>query len=221
MVGYIRLQGVGANRQADPGHPGDAGYVAADGAHDRFGVHRPVVGHHPDHPVALFEQVDDFGALMNVHPAFVGSFCQGPVNPVVAGGGRLGVIGRAKNRPLPATGQIHFGSDFIDFFGGDIDGFGPKGGVDLGPGFFLPHVGLGMGHPQNSLLLVHHPAIGFFFQPLIQLNAALVKFDRFRDAVVGPNDGGVTAGVAAADVFAFQNGHVGDVVPGGQMIGGR
>ncbi len=77
-----------------------------------------------------------------------------------------------------------------------------------------------MGKPDKALRAVHDPAAELVLEGSVEIETVLVEAHRFRNPIVGADDGGVASRVARADISAFHHRHVGDAVTGGQIIGG-
>ena len=78
-----------------------------------------------------------------------------------------------------------------------------------------------MRQAQHATLAEHDVEVEVLRQTLEQLQRLLVKVRALVPQVVGPDDGGVAPGVAAADPPFLEDGNVGDAVFLGQVIGRR
>src|SRR5581483_10455348 len=92
--------------------------------------------------------------------------------------------------------------------------------VDLGPPPHGPQRTVVVGQCQVATLREHDVEVQFSGEALVQPERPVVEGDALRSQVVGPEDGGVAPGAAAADVALVENRHVGDAVSGGQVVGG-
>ena len=98
---------------------------------------------------------------------------------------------------------------------------GAEGLVHRCPRLLLAHSSLGVHSPQQPVLFVHHPTVRLFFQAPIQVSRMLVELHSFGNAIVRPDNGGVTPTVATPDVLPLEHCYVGDAVTRGQVIGSR
>src|SRR5262249_9156874 len=65
----------------------------------------------------------------------------------------------------------------------------------------------------------HDVVVEFLREPLVELDALVVKGDALRGAIVGADDGGVATAGAAPEIALVQDGDVGDAVVLAKVIG--
>jgi hypothetical protein len=118
-----------------------------------------------------------------------------------------GVVEVQERRDLPHAG-------LIEQFG--VHPVQPHGvaAADLGVA-----LGVGVGEVQDAPLADHGVVVEVLLHPFPQLHRQLVERDVAGQHVVGADDGGVAADVAAADPALLHQGHVGDPVLLGQVVG--
>ena len=85
----------------------------------------------------------------------------------------------------------------------------------------LAQVVLVVGQVQDPALAEHDVVVELLAQTLPELQRELHEIGVGRQKIVGAHDGGVAAGVAAAQPAALDHRDVGDAVLLGQIVGGR
>ena len=128
------------------------------------------------------------------------------------------MVRRSQHRVAPAAREVDLRAQPLDLHRVDQDGLDTAGIVQLHARAFGAHPCLRVRHPDQTLGGVHDPAAGLVLEVPIELHAVVVEADRFRDAVVGADDGGVAPGVPGPDVVGLDDGHVGDAVPRRQVV---
>ena len=128
---------------------------------------------------------------------------------------------RAENRRVAAAAHIDGGNAALDE--GRVDGFGTHTivFVDLGPPAHGAHRRVGVGERVMAARRIEQVQIEIFTQVLPQAHTLVVEFHTFGREVIRADDGGVTPGIAAADISLFQHRHVADAVVAGQIVRGR
>ena len=88
------------------------------------------------------------------------------------------------------------------------------------------HPPLDVAHLLQGVAEAHHPPraehdveVEFLAQALPQLEREVIEARRFVAQVVGAHDGGVAAGVAAAQISLFDDRDIGDAVLAGEIVG--
>ena len=159
--------------------------------------------------------------LMDVNAPLHGSLGVGPPHAIVAGSGSLGIVRSAEHGPHAASAQVDLRTDSLDRIRTHEFCGCSKSLVDFGAGSFSSNAGLGVGDPEHSFLAMHDTAIRLGLQPRIEIHATLIELHGFRNAVIGANDGSVSAGVAGTYIVALKHRDVRDSVPRGEVIRGR
>ena len=93
--------------------------------------------------------------------------------------------------------------------------------VHLGAPAHGAHCGIGMRQGEVSAFRIEQVQVEIGRQVLPQAQRLVVERNPFRGQIVGSDDGGVAAGIAAADIAFFEHRHIGDAVIARQVIGRR
>ena len=86
------------------------------------------------------------------------------------------------------------------------------------PALDVAHVLQIMAQIEHAALAEHDVVIQILAQALPQLHRFFIQMGGFVPEIIGADDGGITAGVAAAQPAFFQHGDIADAVFFGEII---
>ena len=222
-----RLRDQGLERVALQGHPhvghrhdrrgvaggDDADPAGADEAADRLDTDR--------RPRSVPADALHLAVLDDVDAAGVGAAGVAPGDRVVPGGAGPALQGAAEHRVAEVAADLQGWAEVLARFLGQphvVDAVEPVG-VDV-PLEALNVVDVVREH-QHAALREHHVVVQFLRQALPELEGVLVEGRALVVEVVGADDRGVAAGIAASDPALLQHGDVGDAVDGREVVGRR
>ncbi|MNN23296.1 hypothetical protein D3C81_1366890 [compost metagenome] len=213
------MQRVRFQRQAEAGQLGHVPGVTGGDHADALGADEAFVGFHTDDRAVFLAEADHFGLLDQVDAQGVGSAGEAPGHGIVTGNAATALYGGAEDRVagvLRAVQVRDFGRNL-----GSVQQLAIHAveAVGADPTLGVTHVLQGVAQVVNAALGEHHVVVQVLGQALPQLHGVLVQVRRLVPQVVGTHDGGVTGGVAAAQVALLDHGNVGDAVLFGQVVG--
>jgi len=173
------------------------------------------------HPAALHPNPRDLGLLMDLYAAPIGAAPIAPGHRVMAGNGARLMKQGAENRRMTAAGHIDRRDAALDE--GGVDGFGAHTVVliDLRPPAHGAHRRIRVREGVMTPRRIEQIQIEIDGEILPQAHALVVEFHPLGSEIVRANDGGVAAGIAAAEIAFVEHRHVADTVIAGQVIGRR
>ena len=175
------------------------------------------------HAAVLGFDVVHFGVRMDFDAQPVGAARVTPHHRVVADDAARRVVQRGLNRGVGVRTDVHGRHHAFDLVRKDQAAVHVEQGVVLGPQTQAVHAGVGMRQREMPDLGEQDVEIHFLRQGFVQAQTLGVERNGLRGAVIGAQNGGVPAAVAAADVAAVDDRDVGhalfaEVVGRGQAV---
>jgi hypothetical protein len=208
-LGDERLEGEALERHPQAGLLHDHAGVARRHHADPRGADEAAGGLHPLHrPVEGAADARDLAVLDDVHAERIGRAGIAPGHRVVAGGAAAPLQGRAHDRVAQALGDVERRAEFLGLFRRQplvVDAVEAVG-VDVAlEALHVVHVVGEHHHPAGRIhdVVVQLPGHG-----LPELEGVLVDGRALVVEIVRPDDGGVAAGVAAAEPALLKHGDV-------------
>ena len=177
----------------------DADLVGQDGA---------ARGAHAAYAAVLAQDAGDFAVLDDIHAQAVRGARVAPGHRVVPRGAPAALQRRAQHRVARVRGDVDDRAECLDLLGRQplaVDAVQPVG---LDPADALAHVGQVVREVEHAALAEHQVDVELLVQALPQLERVLVQRAAFVPEIVGADDRGVAAGVAAPDPALLEDGDV-------------
>ncbi len=194
--------------------------VAGDHHAQLVTVDIATVGRHARHLAVFLTDAGDLAFLDHVH-AHIGT------GPRIAPGHRIMACRAATALPEPAQNRVAWPVDiddrhqFLDLFGPDEFGLYPLQRIGMGRALVAAHLVLGLRQHDHATRAEHDVIVQILAHRLVKRPRLFIDRGGGVLQVVGPDDRGVAARVAAPEPAFFQNGDIGDAEVFTQVIGRR
>ena len=131
------------------------------------------------------------------------------------------MIERTQNRVTYVFGEIELRADLADLVRIDQFGVDAQMLVHFRPPARCSHRRIRMSQREVAPLGVHDVHVEVVGEVFVERNRLVVELHAFGCQVVRADDGGVARSVAAAQIAALQDRHIGDAVVPRQVVGRR
>ena len=208
-LGHQRLQRDAFHRQTEARHVSQVACVARDNHRQLVTVNLTMRGVDTGDNAVCLTHASDFAFLDNVHAHVGAGTGIAPSDRIVTRGARTFLPQRAQNGVTRAV-DVHDRHQFLDALGRDELGLHALQRVGMRRALIAAHLMLGLGQHHDAAGRKHDVIVQILRHRLVQRTCLFIDRRRGILQVVRANDGGVTAGVPAAQPTFFDDRHIRD-----------
>ena len=217
-LGDQRLERDGFDRQAEARHVREVARVAGDHDAELVAVDLAPGGVDACDAVAVAADAGDLALLDDVDAHVGAGAGVSPGHGVVAGGAGAGLPEAAEDRVARAV-EVDDRHDFLDPLGAHEFRVHALQRVGVGGAAVAADLVLGLGEHEHAAGRVHDVVVQVLAHGLVETARLLVDRGGGVLQVVGADDGGVAAGVAAPEPALFDHRHIGDSEVLAEVVG--
>ena len=221
-LGDQRLQRMAFDRQPQADHPGDDAGVAGGDAADLAGADRAAcVVSTPVDGAVLRQDVGHLALLDDVDAHRIGGARIAPDDGVVAVDAAGALQRGADHRIAQRRRDVDRRAEILDLLRVQpfrVDAVQP---VRLDAAAQLPRLALVMREVEDAAMAHHDVEVELAAERLPEVERVIVDRGALVEEVVGADDRGVAAGIAAADPALLDHGDIGHAVQLGEVVGRR